>query len=99
MLDALVGPGAGPATRESFRKKLRNNELEDKEIEIAVQDTGSFPTIDLISQASSEHSICFAVRERDAQKAADVIQEEFKSDFENDNLNKIQIEEDLIRCF
>ena len=43
----------------------------------------------LISQASSEHSICFAVRERDAQKAADVIQEEFKSDFENDNLNKI----------
>ena len=48
----------------------------------------------LISQASSEHSICFAVRERDAQKAADVIQEEFKSDFENDNLNKIQIEED-----
>ena len=45
--DALVGPGAGPATRASFRKKLRNNELEDKEIEIAVQDTGSFPTIDL----------------------------------------------------
>ena len=48
----------------------------------------------LISQASSEHSICFAVKERDAQKAADVIQEEFKSDFENNNLNKIQIEED-----
>ena len=47
VLDALVGPGAGPATRESFRKKLRNNELEDKEIEIAVQDNGSFPTIDL----------------------------------------------------
>ena len=40
-------PGAGPTTRESFRKKLRNNELDDKEIEIAVQDTGSFPTIDL----------------------------------------------------
>ena len=48
----------------------------------------------LISQASSEHSICFAVRERDAQKAADLIQQEFKSDFANDNLNKIQIEED-----
>ena len=47
VLDALVGPGAGPTTRESFRKKLRNNELDDKEIEIAVQDTGSFPTIDL----------------------------------------------------
>ena len=47
VLDALVGPGSGPATRESFRKKLRNNELNEKEIEIAVQDTGSFPTIDL----------------------------------------------------
>ena len=47
VLDALVGPGSGPATRESFRKKLRNNELNEKEIEIAVQDTGAFPTIDL----------------------------------------------------
>ena len=34
MLDALVGPGAGPATRESFRKQLRAGELDDKEIEI-----------------------------------------------------------------
>ncbi len=33
--------------RESFRKKLRNGELEEKEIEVSVQDTGSFPTIDL----------------------------------------------------
>jgi len=51
-------------------------------------------SIVLISQASSEHSICFAVRETNAQKAADVIQEEFESDFKNNNLNKIQIEED-----
>jgi ATP-dependent HslUV protease ATP-binding subunit HslU len=34
VLDALVGPASSPATRESFRKKLRNNELTDKEIEI-----------------------------------------------------------------
>src|ERR1700676_4388729 len=27
LLDALVGPGAGPPTRESFRKKLRAGEL------------------------------------------------------------------------
>ena len=47
VLDSLVGPGAGPTTRESFRKKLRNGELEEKEIEVSVQDTGSFPTIDL----------------------------------------------------
>ena len=47
VLDCLVGPGAGSATRESFRKKLRNNELDDKEIEIDMQDSASFPTIDL----------------------------------------------------
>jgi ATP-dependent HslUV protease ATP-binding subunit HslU len=37
VLDALVGPGASPATRESFRKKLRDGELNDKEIEIELQ--------------------------------------------------------------
>src|SRR6186997_218227 len=34
VLDALVGPTASPATRDAFRRKLRNNELDDKEIEI-----------------------------------------------------------------
>jgi len=33
VLDALVGATASPATRDSFRKKLRNNELEGQEIE------------------------------------------------------------------
>ncbi|MFA6264259.1 MAG: ATP-dependent protease ATPase subunit HslU [Pseudolabrys sp.] len=37
VLDALVGPGSGPSTRESFRRKLRSGELNDKEIEIDVQ--------------------------------------------------------------
>jgi len=46
VLDCLVGPGAGSTTRESFRKKLRNQEIDDKEIEIEIQDTGS-TTIDL----------------------------------------------------
>ena len=36
VLDALVGTSAAPSTRESFRKKLRDNELDDKEIEIEV---------------------------------------------------------------
>jgi ATP-dependent HslUV protease ATP-binding subunit HslU len=40
VLDALVGSGASPATRESFRKKLRGGELNDKEIEIEVQSGG-----------------------------------------------------------
>jgi ATP-dependent HslUV protease ATP-binding subunit HslU len=36
VLDALVGSSASPATRDSFRQKLRNSELDDKEIEIEV---------------------------------------------------------------
>jgi ATP-dependent HslUV protease ATP-binding subunit HslU len=40
VLDALVGPGCGPSTRESFRRKLRAGELNDKEIEIEVQSGG-----------------------------------------------------------
>jgi ATP-dependent HslUV protease ATP-binding subunit HslU len=40
VLDALVGPGASPATRESFRKRLRAGEINDKEIEIEVQSGG-----------------------------------------------------------
>ncbi len=40
VLDALVGPGSGPSTRESFRKRLRQGELNDKEIEIEVQAGG-----------------------------------------------------------
>ena len=36
VLDALVGKKASLATRESFRKRLRNGDLDDNEIEIAV---------------------------------------------------------------
>ena len=41
VLDALVGNTASPATRESFRTKLRDGLLDDKEIEIEVSDAGS----------------------------------------------------------
>lgn len=41
VLDALVGNTASPATRDSFRKKLRDGLLDDKEIEIEVADTSS----------------------------------------------------------
>ena len=36
LLTALVGANASPATRDSFRKKLRASELDDKEVEIEV---------------------------------------------------------------
>ena len=40
VLDALVGDNASASTRDSFRKKLRDGELDEKEIEIQVTDTG-----------------------------------------------------------
>jgi ATP-dependent HslUV protease ATP-binding subunit HslU len=40
VLDALVGSDAHEGTRDSFRRKLRNNELNDREIEIEVADGG-----------------------------------------------------------
>ncbi|HEY8383956.1 MAG TPA: ATP-dependent protease ATPase subunit HslU [Microvirga sp.] len=40
VLDALVGPTSSAATRDSFRKKLRANELDDKEIELEMQAGG-----------------------------------------------------------
>jgi ATP-dependent HslUV protease ATP-binding subunit HslU len=48
VLDALVGPGSGPATRDSFRRKLRAGELNDKEVEIETQAGSSgLPTFEI----------------------------------------------------
>ncbi len=41
VLDALVGDGASENTRASFRKKLREGQLDTKEIEIEVSDQGN----------------------------------------------------------
>ncbi|MEN3375868.1 MAG: ATP-dependent HslUV protease ATP-binding subunit HslU, partial [Hyphomicrobiales bacterium] len=48
VVNALVGEGASAATKDSFRKKLRANELDDKEIEIEVQQSGGgFPMFEI----------------------------------------------------
>ena len=48
VVDALVGPGAGAATKDSFRRKLRAGELDDKEIEIEVQaPSGGMPMFEI----------------------------------------------------
>ncbi len=48
VLDALVGPTAAPGTRESFRKKLRAGDLNDREIEVQVSDpTGGLPMFEM----------------------------------------------------
>jgi ATP-dependent HslUV protease ATP-binding subunit HslU len=41
VLDALVGPASSPGTRETFRRKLRAGELNDKEIEVELPQSGS----------------------------------------------------------
>ncbi|MFC4346722.1 ATP-dependent protease ATPase subunit HslU [Kordiimonas lipolytica] len=48
VLDGLVGPGASEATRQKFRKMLREGELADKEVELEVEDTSNpFPQMDI----------------------------------------------------
>jgi len=48
VLKALVGSGASDATKDSFRKKLRDGELDDKEIEIDLADNSSpFQQLDI----------------------------------------------------
>ena len=48
VLDALVGDKAGADTRQKFRKMLREGQLDDKEIEIQVQDSsGGLPTFEI----------------------------------------------------
>src|SRR4029077_4519482 len=43
-LDALVGSTSSPATRDTFRRKLRAGELNDKEIEVELPQSGSGPS-------------------------------------------------------
>src|SRR6202030_505487 len=47
VLDALVGANASAATRDSFRRKLRAGELNDKEIEIETQSSGGMPMFEI----------------------------------------------------
>jgi ATP-dependent HslUV protease ATP-binding subunit HslU len=47
VLDALVGAEARADTREAFRRRLRANELNEKEVEIQVADAPQLPTFDV----------------------------------------------------
>src|SRR3546814_5310384 len=49
VLDALVGPTASPDTRQKFRTRLRQGGLDDKEVEIEVQESGGLqlPTMEI----------------------------------------------------
>ena len=41
VLSALVGENAGQSTRETFRKKLKDGDLDDREVDIDIADTSS----------------------------------------------------------
>jgi ATP-dependent HslUV protease ATP-binding subunit HslU len=47
VLEAIVGNKASVATRESFRKRLRNGDLDKNEIEIDIYDNPSIPSFEI----------------------------------------------------
>ena len=47
VLEAMVGNKASIATRESFRKRLRNGDLDKNEIEVDVHDSPSMPSFEI----------------------------------------------------
>ena len=47
ILDALVGPGANPETRQKFRKMYREGTLDDKDVELDLADSGGMPAFEI----------------------------------------------------
>jgi ATP-dependent HslUV protease ATP-binding subunit HslU len=56
ILDALVGKSGG-ATRESFRKSLRAGELDSKEVELEMKDTGGMPSFEIPGMPNAQVSM------------------------------------------
>ncbi len=56
LIDAMVGDNARDDTRIAFRRKLRNGELDEREVEIEVTDGGglSLPTMDIPGMPGSQ---------------------------------------------
>jgi ATP-dependent HslUV protease ATP-binding subunit HslU len=57
ILDALVGETATAGTRESFRKMLREGQLNDKEIELEMRDAGAMPTLEIPGMPNAQISM------------------------------------------
>ena len=57
VLEALVGTNASEATRDAFRKKLRAGELDDKEIEVQVTDSGGAASFDIPGMPGGSASV------------------------------------------
>jgi len=53
-----VGPGAGPTTRETFRRRLRAGELDDKDVELTLADASSpFQGFDIPGQPGASMGV------------------------------------------
>lgn len=59
VIDALVGQNASPETRQKFRKMLREGEINDREIEIQVQEpvANSLPSMDIPGMPGAQMSM------------------------------------------
>jgi ATP-dependent HslUV protease ATP-binding subunit HslU len=54
VVNALVGGGASDTTKDTFRRKLRAGDLDDKEIEIQVADSGGMQSFDIPGMPGSQ---------------------------------------------
>jgi ATP-dependent HslUV protease ATP-binding subunit HslU len=57
VLDALVGVNASASTRETFRKKLRDGELNEKEIELEMKNAGGAPSFEIPGMPNAQISM------------------------------------------
>src|ERR1700749_126982 len=57
VLDGLVGANSSASTRETFRTKLRNGEINDKEVEIEMKDAGGMPAFEIPGMPNAQISM------------------------------------------
>ena len=109
MLDVLVSKSSSSTTRESFRKKLRSGELNDKEVEIPVATNSSFnmPTMDIPGMPGSQMGMInigdvlgksFSPPKKNKKKTVEeshryLLQDEIEKLLDNDKITKKALEE------
>jgi len=57
VIDALTGSSSNASTRDTFRKRLRAGELNDKEIELEMRDTGGAPAFEIPGMPNAQISM------------------------------------------
>jgi ATP-dependent HslUV protease ATP-binding subunit HslU len=58
LVSAIVGPNAQPTTRDAFRRKLRNGEMDQSEVEIEILDAApAMPMLELPGMAPGQNSM------------------------------------------